>query len=309
MLTESRQAPAGTGSAHPRQEGAGRRTTALYVVCSPKRGVGKTLLARLLAEFYLIDGRPVAAFDLADEGPQLADYLPDCTTIADIGDATGQMALFDRILADRQATKIIDLSHRTFKDFFTIAEKIGFFAEARRQGIEPLILFMIDPGQKSAKAYAILRRWLMEASLLPVRNQMVAKGIPYCAAFPNESAVPVSLGDAGARRLAAHAGRPGELLVRPFLAHHPGLAAGAAGRRAAGMDQAQLSPVPGDRALADVRGDIVLVEMTGRDFRAGDRWRQNQSAAAPVRIRLSRILLRLARECLAALTVAQCVHG
>src|SRR3978361_2146804 len=193
MLTESRHSPEGTGSAHARQDGAGRRTTALYVVCSPKRGVGKTLLARLLAEFYLIDGRPVAAFDLADEGPQLADYLPDCTTIADIGDATGQMALFARILADRQATKIIDLSHRTFKDFFTIAEKIGFFAEARRQGIEPLILFMIDPGQKSAKAYAVLRRWLMEASLLPVRNQMVARGIPYCAAFPNESAVPVSL--------------------------------------------------------------------------------------------------------------------
>ena len=136
---------------------------------------------------------PVAAFDLADEGPQLADYLPHCTTIADIGDATGQMALFDHILADRRTTKIIDLSHRTFKDFFTIAEKIGFFAEARRQGIEPLILFMIDPGQKSAKAYAILRRWLMEAALLPVRNQIVAKGIPSCAAFPNESAVPVSL--------------------------------------------------------------------------------------------------------------------
>jgi hypothetical protein len=192
MLNATCQAPAEPGSS-PARDDAGRRTTPLYIVCSPQRGVGKTLLARLLAEFYLIDGRPVAAFDLADEGPQLADYLPDATTLADIGDASGQMALFDSIIADRRATKIIDLSHRTFRDFFTIADKIGFFEEARRQGIEPLILFMIDPNPKSAKAYTILSRWCAAASLLPVRNQLVARGIPYCAAFPNESAVSVSL--------------------------------------------------------------------------------------------------------------------
>ena len=192
MLTATGQAPAETGSIRTR-DGASRRTTPLYVVCSPQRCVGKTLLARLLAEFYLIDGLPVAAFDLADEGPQLADFLPRCTTIADLSDATGQMALFDQIIADRRTTKIIDVSHRAFKDFFTIAQKIGFFEEARRQGMEPLILFMIAPGPKSAKAYTILGRWFAEASLLPVRNQLVAKGIPYCAAFPNESAVSVSL--------------------------------------------------------------------------------------------------------------------
>jgi hypothetical protein len=192
MLIAPSRAPVETESTRA-GGGSGRRTTPLYVICSPQRSVGKTLLARLLAEFYLIDGRPVAAFDLADEGPQLADFLPHCTTTADIGDAPGQMALFDRIIADRRATKIIDLSHRTFKDFFTIAEKIGFFEEARRHAIEPLILFLIDPSPKSAKAYATLRRWSAEASLLPVRNQLVAKGIPYCAAFPNESTVSVSL--------------------------------------------------------------------------------------------------------------------
>ncbi len=192
MLTASAQAPVGPDAPRAR-DGANRKTTPLYIVCSPQRSVGKTLLARLLSEFYVLDGRPVSAFDLADEGPQLVDFLPSCTTLSDIGDALGQMALFDQILADRQATKIIDVSHRTFKDFFTIAEKIRFFEEARRQGIEPLLLFMIDPGPKSAKAYTILRRWFTAASLLPVRNELVAKGIPYATAFPNESAVSVSL--------------------------------------------------------------------------------------------------------------------
>jgi hypothetical protein len=170
-----------------------RRITPLYVVCSPQRCVGKTLLARLLTEFYIIDGRPVAAFDLADEEPQLADYLPQCATIADISDILGQMALFDRLIADHQSTKIVDLSHRMFSDFFVVGHKIGFFEEARRRSIEPLILFMIDPSPKSVQAYATIRRWFTEISLLPVRNQVVAKGIPRCDAFSNESRVAVSL--------------------------------------------------------------------------------------------------------------------
>src|SRR3979490_1068344 len=105
MLIAPSQAAAETGSTRVR-DGTSRKTTPLYVICSPQRSVGKTLLARLLAEFYLIDGRPVAAFDLADEGPQLADYLPHCTTIADISDAPGQMDLLDHTLADRAATRV-----------------------------------------------------------------------------------------------------------------------------------------------------------------------------------------------------------
>ncbi|HLH95966.1 MAG TPA: hypothetical protein VKW08_12710 [Xanthobacteraceae bacterium] len=173
--------------------GASRRITPLYVVCSPQRGVGKTLLARLLSEFYLMDGRQLAAFDLADEEPQLADFLPACTRIIDIDDASGQMALFDRILADGESVKVIDVSRRKFKDFFTIADRIGFFEEARAQAIEPLILFVIDSGPKSVNAYAILRRWVAAASLLPVRNHLVARGIPWSEQFRNRSAVPVSL--------------------------------------------------------------------------------------------------------------------
>jgi hypothetical protein len=185
--------PADKGPPPPGPFTGGRRMTPLYVVCSPQRGVGKTLLARLLAEFYLIDGRDVAAFDLADEEPQLADFLPECTSIVEIGDAFGQMALFDRILADRSAVKLIDVSRRKFKEFFTIADQIGFFEEARAQGIEPLILFVIDPGPKSVNAYSILRRWVAAASLLPVRNQLVARGVPCSENFRHKSSMPVSL--------------------------------------------------------------------------------------------------------------------
>ena len=153
----------------------GGRINPLYVVCSPCRCVGKTLVSRLLAEFYVLNDRPVAAFDLADEGPQLADYLPALTTIADIGDTRGQMAFFDRLIAPADGAQILDVSHRAFKNFYAVAREIGFFEEARRQSIVPLILFIVDPRPESAEALAAFSGSCTEASLLPVRNQAEAR--------------------------------------------------------------------------------------------------------------------------------------
>jgi hypothetical protein len=155
------------------------RGGALAIVCSPRRGVGKTLLSRLLIEHHVAEGRPVEALDLADESPQLTDYLPAYATPAGIGSIRGQMAVFEGLIGDRDAARIVDVSHRAFGSFFEVAHKIGFFAEARRRLIEPLILFLIDPDPRSAQAYALLRDAFPDSALLPVRNQHVARDVPY----------------------------------------------------------------------------------------------------------------------------------
>lgn len=178
----------------PRSEPQSRPGPApIYVVCSPNRQVGKTLLARLLAEHYLIDARAVAAFDLSDEGPGLADFLPHHVTIPSIGDTHGQVKFFDGLIENGNIPKIIDLSHREFANFFTIVDKIGLFEEARRRAIEPLILFLVDRTPVAAKAYGLLRRRFPGTSLLPVRNLTVAKGVPYGASFPHASTLVVSI--------------------------------------------------------------------------------------------------------------------
>ncbi len=80
------------------------------IVASPRPRVGKTLLARLLTDFHLQEGRSVAAFDLnaAGEGT-LAQFLPKYVTLSAINDLKGQMALFDRLMAEDGATKIVDV--------------------------------------------------------------------------------------------------------------------------------------------------------------------------------------------------------
>jgi hypothetical protein len=167
----------------------------LYVVCSPRARVGKTLVSRLLTEFYFVDDRHVAAFDLADEGPQLMDYLPEITTVVDIRDIRGQVAFFDQLITDTPVAKVIDLSHRAFNNFFAIVREIGFFEEALNHSIDPLILYIVDPRDlNSAQTYEMLRdQFSAAASLLPVRNQIEASANPDHDALPNANIAPAWL--------------------------------------------------------------------------------------------------------------------
>jgi hypothetical protein len=156
----------------------------IYVVCSPSRRVGKTLVARCLTEYHVAGGRTVAAYDLSDESPQLTDYLPHHAAAADIADIRGQMALFDGLIADDEMPKVIDVGHRTFWRFFAVVHRIGFFDEARRRGIEPVILFMVDADPKTERACTLLRCSFPDLPVLPVRNLAVMQGRG--EAFPHD---------------------------------------------------------------------------------------------------------------------------
>src|ERR1700690_3812244 len=123
------------------------------IVASPRPRVGKTMLARLVIDFYLQEGRSVAGFDLSSEEGRLADFLPEHTVTSAIGDIKGQMALFDRLIAGDDTTKIVDLGRESFESFFEVANRIDFAGEARRRGIASAILFVLTPHKTSSNAY------------------------------------------------------------------------------------------------------------------------------------------------------------
>ena len=143
------------------------------IVASPRPRVGKTLMARLLTDFHIHEGRAVAGFDLnAGEG-SLAQFAPEHVTAADIGDIKGQMALFDRLIAADDITKVVDLGHERFDAFFTLAAQIGFAEEARNRGIAPAIMFMVTPDATSVEAFRKLRSRMPQAALVPVHNELL----------------------------------------------------------------------------------------------------------------------------------------
>ena len=143
------------------------------IVASPRPRVGKTLLARLLTDFHMHEGRSAAAFDLNVGEGTLAQFLPEHAITSAIGDVQGQMALFDRLVAGDDTTKIVDLGHESFESFFALADRIGFVDEARRRGIAPAILFVITPDRTAIDAFRSLRSRFPQATLAPVHNEML----------------------------------------------------------------------------------------------------------------------------------------
>ena len=146
--------------------------SSITIVASPRPRVGKTLLARLLADFYLQEGRSVATFDLNAGERTLAQFLPEKTTLATVRDINGQMALFDRLIADEDTTKVVDIGHESFESFFSVAHQIGFIDEARLRSVAVAILFTVTPDQTSVEAYRNLRARFARAILAPVHNEI-----------------------------------------------------------------------------------------------------------------------------------------
>jgi hypothetical protein len=146
--------------------------SSVTIVASPRSRVGKTLLARLLADFHAQEGRSVAAFDLNAGGDTLAQFLPEHTAVSTIGDVQGQMALFDRLVAEDGAAKVVDLGHGSFEKFFLLAQQIGFAEEALKRAIAPAILFVIAPDATSVAAYRGLRSRFPQVVLAPVHNEI-----------------------------------------------------------------------------------------------------------------------------------------
>jgi hypothetical protein len=146
----------------------------LYIVASPRPRVGKTLIARLLLEFFRSSDRAVIGYDLDPREPIFGSYFPDLVRTVDIAETRGQMALFDRLVGHLAATTIIDLGYGQFETFFSVMTEIGFEREARRRGIEPVVLFVTDNSAATVRAYAEVRRRLETTAFVPVHNESVS---------------------------------------------------------------------------------------------------------------------------------------
>ena len=150
--------------------------TPVYIICSPRPLVGKTLIARLLSEFLLLKNGTVAAFDINLKEPSLLEYLPGITETAEVDDTFGKMALMDRLIVNDALAKVIDLGFHAFDEFFKMSEEIGFMKEAARRGVAPVILFVADTDRASARGYATLQQQLPPNALVTVDNEYVVRG-------------------------------------------------------------------------------------------------------------------------------------
>jgi hypothetical protein len=151
-------------------------STPVYIICSPRPQVGKTLVARLLSEFLLLKNGTVTSFDINLKEPSLVDYLPKVTETADVIDTFGKMQLMDRLIVNDGVAKVIDLGFHAFDEFFKMIDEIGFMKEALRRNVAPVILFVADLDRTSARGYETLRQQIPPRALVTVDNEFVVRG-------------------------------------------------------------------------------------------------------------------------------------
>jgi hypothetical protein len=147
------------------------RRAPVVIVCSPRPRVGRTLIARLLTEFFISDGRQPVAFDVNPDDPMLLSYLPGDTVAAALDDTFAQVALFDRLIAEDGRPKVVDLAPEHFHSFFDVMLEINFVEEARARSIDTIVLFVCENHARSADGYEKLFARFPKATLVQVHNE------------------------------------------------------------------------------------------------------------------------------------------
>lgn len=140
------------------------------IVASARARCGKTLLARLLAENFILGGPRPAIFDTdAAEAPLLARFPGDSMAL-DIERVTDQMALFDGLAGEGANSRILDLSHLAYKKFFDLMLESEFVEEARTHGVEPVVFYIPGTDLESFQQAADLRVRLGDCPMVFVEN-------------------------------------------------------------------------------------------------------------------------------------------
>ena len=98
----------------------------IAIVCSDRHRNGKTMLARVLVDFLLLEGRDPYCLDLSHPEGALRAFFPGRTALVDFAQVSGQMKVFDTILAGPGRDYVIDLP----------AQELARFCEVMG-GLEP----------------------------------------------------------------------------------------------------------------------------------------------------------------------------
>lgn len=147
-----------------------------YIVASLHGRSGKTLLARLIADYLILNGETPELFDTDAIERKLSTCFPANTVVIDLDKVTNQMQLFDTLVSEATSPRIVDVTHRSFPKFFKLMEEIGYVAEARGRGNEPVIFYMLDREAESYEHGLALRDHFKDCSFIVVENE--ANGRP-----------------------------------------------------------------------------------------------------------------------------------
>lgn len=147
----------------------------VLIAASIRPRIGKTLLARLLAEHIALAGEPRLLFDTDAAEPRFSAFFPGETTVVDLERVPDQMKLFDALPTQADRSQVVDLTQRSFAKFFNLMRDTGYAEEAKARGIEPVIFYIPDNSAEAYEQGLALRERFKECGFVLVRNEILAE--------------------------------------------------------------------------------------------------------------------------------------
>ena len=158
---------------------------AVYIVCSDVTQNGKTLLARLYADFLgMRKSISPVIFDTDLSGNGIVNYFPNATRPIDLARIQDQIGLFDTILnaargtgpdgpAEEPPDFVVDVAASELDRFFRIFHDIDFEAGAEEAGIYVQVSYIIRWTLKSLRIADAVRSKLTTTRFVAVRNMAI----------------------------------------------------------------------------------------------------------------------------------------
>ena len=142
------------------------------IVASLHGRTGKTLLARVLAEYFILSGRRPLLFDTDAVECKLCASFPHEVMVVDLNRVPDQMTLFDTLAVGSPEARVVDVSHQSYRKFFRVMQDIDFIAETRDQ-VEPVIFYMADRNADCYEEALSLQDRFRGSVLVAVENALI----------------------------------------------------------------------------------------------------------------------------------------
>lgn len=143
----------------------------LHLIGGEKGGVGKSVVARLLAQYWLDRSKPFISFDTDRSHGALLRYYSDFAEPIEIS----KVEDLDKIIeasAPPDARVLVDLAAQTERDLHAWIEAGDVLELAREQGIRLVLWHVMDDGKDSVSVLSrLLQRYGDRANYVVVLNK------------------------------------------------------------------------------------------------------------------------------------------
>ena len=154
-------------------------TPKIYIICSDRHRNGKSLLARVLVDYLMLEGKDPFVIDAGVPDGPLRAAFPGRTALVDFAQIQGQMKLFDTIMGSPGRDYVIDLPAPQTEKFFETYHQLDFGREATNEGYQIVVLFIVDKDLSSLKVADELLDLVDSAMFIPVRNAHVGSALAH----------------------------------------------------------------------------------------------------------------------------------